>query len=66
MSEMWQRPTLARECRATIDKWDTLPKNSHRGTLVGPNARQGEFSSSGQINITTQKKKKKKTCYETR
>jgi hypothetical protein len=36
----------AREC-GTTDKWG---KNSQGGLLAGPNARQEEFSSSGQLN----------------
>jgi hypothetical protein len=46
---------LAKECRATIDKWgNTLPKNSW-GDLVDMNARPGEFSSTGQLNVTALK-----------
>ena len=47
---------LTRECRSTTDKWaNTLPKISQGVPLLGPNARQGEFSSSGQIKVTASK-----------
>lgn len=36
-----------------MDKWsNTLPKKCLGGALAGPNARQGEFSSSKQLNTT--------------
>jgi hypothetical protein len=43
------------ECRATTDKWDNILPETSQGGLTGPYARQGEFSSSGQLNISALK-----------
>jgi hypothetical protein len=46
---------LTMECRATTDKWDNILPETSQGGLTGPYARQGEFSSSGQLNISALK-----------